>query len=841
MRAAPAGMHAGRPGIARCDLLPAPWAGFSGFDRRQQSWAYGTARRSTVARPAGAGLGGPPAAPGLAGRRGLSAQSRPTMESASIRLEAGPLRLELDTAGRVVGLRVRGVPRGGPEGVAWPLVRLAGPDGVRAPSGARLDAAAGVLHFAFGADAGVWVEVLSRTTHLTLRVARVIGAGGRLLLWGPVPTGVGAVVGETVGVVRDGGAGRDGTPPRLPVAIGLQALSPDTLGGWPAAHAPAGCPDAAGRAGAREPYEECAAWRTAWGSVLQAHAPDPSRSAIALFACPEPEALAVLGAIELAEGLPHPLLGGVWAKVSPEATRSYLICGFRENDLDAALECTARAGLRYLYHPDPFASWGHYRPHEGDAALRRCCERATARGIGLGVHTLSNFISRSDGYVTPRPDPRLQRAVHGRLAAAVGAEAAELPVEDAAPFRERGWCATVLVGDELVRYAAAEDDPPRLAGCERGAHGTGAASHAAGAEVGRLADHAYRVFFPDSDLQDEIAGRLAELFRSTGLRQISFDGLEGCREAGGGAAAEARFVLGAARGWPEGGEVINDASRLSHFTWHVHTRMNWGEPWGRAMREGQTEYRFANQDYFERNLFPRMLGWFRLHLDAPGHPATSLDDIEWMLARAAGYGAGFGLVSDLATLRGHGDAGAMLEAVRLWEAARHADAFTADQRARLRAGGEWHLEAAGDGAWGLRPVWLSPALVCRAGEGQPGHPGGGDWPVVNPHPAQAPQVRLTAMGGTLTDPGLQLGGRTVMFRCRLEAGQVLRCGGGLPAGAAVCDANGNVVRPVVAEGGGAVLAPGAQTVSLSAEFSAGAGAELRLATWGAPEAVATGR
>ncbi|MCY2990129.1 MAG: hypothetical protein NTY19_19985 [Planctomycetota bacterium] len=42
-------------------------------------------------------------------------------------------------------------------------------------------------------------------------------------------------------------------------------------------------------------------------------------SKIALFGCPEKEALATIGNIEVAEGLPHPMLDGVWGKISPTA------------------------------------------------------------------------------------------------------------------------------------------------------------------------------------------------------------------------------------------------------------------------------------------------------------------------------------------------------------------------------------------------------------------------------------------------------------------------------------------------------------------------------------------
>ena len=85
----------------------------------------------------------------------------------------------------------------------------------------------------------------------------------------------------------------------------------------------------------------------------------------------------------------------------------------------------------------------------------------------------------------------------------------------------------------------------------------------------------------------------------------------------------------------EKSQMIIDASRTSHFFWHIYSRMNWGEPWYAGFRESQTEYRIKNQKYFQRNLMPGMLGWFSMRNNTP------VEDIEWMLARSAGYNAGY--------------------------------------------------------------------------------------------------------------------------------------------------------------------------------------------------------
>jgi hypothetical protein len=170
-------------------------------------------------------------------------------------------------------------------------------------------------------------------------------------------------IGEVVGIVRDG-----------KYAIGLQALNPKTLGGI-----------LNKEGGADGPRGDAAIARS-YGSSLQAYSLDRSKprrlsvwndqypdmpvapipgettigSAIALFGCPEKEVLEHVGAIELAEGLPHPMINGTWLKQSPETGRAYLIADFNEGNIDEMLDYTNQAGLASLYHEGPFLSWGHF-------------------------------------------------------------------------------------------------------------------------------------------------------------------------------------------------------------------------------------------------------------------------------------------------------------------------------------------------------------------------------------------------------------------------------------------------------------------------------------------------
>ncbi len=551
-----------------------------------------------------------------------------------------------------------------------------------------------------------------------------------LVIWGPYPTTIKETVGECVGVVRN-----------KTFAIGIQALNVKTLGGYPT------------NENDTEPsydifssdnlidvdesvkmlYRGQTAKHTEYGSILQAYCRNRSEtrvienwghtdyvvpafedggmegSKIALFGCPADQALEVIGRIEVKEGLPHPVIDGQWAKKANKATASYLIMGFGEENLDRALGLTKKAGLEYLYHGGPFENWGHFKlnekafPDNWDS-MKQCVDRAGREGIKLGVHTLSNFITTNDPYVTPIPDDRLARVGESVLIRSIDETAEEIYIESPVFFNQmkNNFLHAVVIDEEIIRYQeVSEEEPWHLTGCVRGAYNTKASAHEKGAVIGKLMDHGYKVFLSNADLTEEIAENIARLFNETGLRQISFDGLEGVWSTGMGQYVRSWFT----KTWydrlsPElRGKVINDASNPSHFNWHINTRYNWGEPWYAGFRESQTMYRLMNQDFYRRNLLPAMLGWFNMT------SITTLEDTEWLLARAAGFDAGFAFNLSFDALEKNGQSDTIFRAINTWETARMSGAFSPEQKKRMEnIDNEFHLEEAVEGCWNLYPL-----------------------------------------------------------------------------------------------------------------------------------------
>jgi hypothetical protein len=375
-------------------------------------------------------------------------------------------------------------------------------------------------------------------------------------------------------------------------------------------------------------------------------------------------------------------------------------------------------------------------------SLKACVDKAKSQDVRLGLHTLSNFITTKDSYVSPVPDRRLAKVGYSVLMEDISTSSKEIAIQDPGFFNqfENNTLKACVVGNEIIRYGSVSSSTPwLLKDCQRGAFGTKAESHMKNDSIGKLMDHAYKVFLGNHELDQEIARTIARLFNETGLMQLSFDGLEGCWSEGMGDYGKQLFT----QTWfnsltPElQGKVINDASNPGHYFWHIYTRMNWGEPWYAGFRESQLQLRLKNQQFFRRNLMPSMLGWFSLR------PETPIEDIEWMLARGAGFNAGFGLSTSIETLKKHGRKDEILSTIKMWEDARLRGLFTDDQRQRMQdPKNEFHLVLKANGDYELEPVY-SAFLVHQQKVKQPGEPVYSTFEFTNPTVAQVPAFTMT--------------------------------------------------------------------------------------------------
>jgi hypothetical protein len=604
---------------------------------------------------------------------------------------AGSTSLSLDRRNRAVRLARGDRAPNLLRPVDEPWLQIEGLDGTAIPLDVLEPGPASGSVSVASADGRVRVSLAVRgeAGHLAFEVSRLAGVALPAVVRARLRLAVTGVVGEHIATVHGGSD-----------AVGFQGLTPYSTG--------------RGDSGPDGPVISVGVW---------AHADAPRRS-FALFACAGNRALEAIGAIEIAEGLPHPMVGGAWAKESRATRQSYLVANFAPPEVSEALGYAERSGLGILYLPPWIwspgtGSWGGRFGHfdvntevfrGGRRDLCALADTAAAKGVAIGAHTMSAWISPDDTYVSPLPHAELGYWSEGRLAGAVDAAVVSLGVRPAGqdgfgrrPTGQWYQYRVVRVGDELVRYESMEEKAgvALLTGCTRGAFGTVAAPHAAGAGA-RFLVQAYDHFVPEpgSALEAEQARQLADVMNACRLGITSFDGLEAHDHRG--EWGMNLFVEQVFREWDH--HVLCDASLMNHYLWHVLSRGNWGENMVNLREETERRSRLDNVALQIRNLLPPALGWWPLRLRTQDYESTSPDDFEYILAKCAGYDALFCVETDVAKLRAHPQTGRILELVKSWESLRNRDAFTPEQRELLRTPGmDFRLDTSAI-PWRVTPV-----------------------------------------------------------------------------------------------------------------------------------------
>ncbi|GAO42744.1 hypothetical protein [Flavihumibacter petaseus] len=618
------------------------------------------------------------------------------------------------------------------------------------------------------------------------------------ITWGPFNSSISDTIGSYIGVVRN----KD-------IAFGIQGLNTKTSGGELINQE--GAIFERGTTAVAKPFGSSLQAFTVnrlhdrvikvwdrWPAVPVKGIPEGGLkgSAIALFVCPPAMAMTLLHDITKNEGMPYDRWKNEWVKTSPESGRPYMITNFNVNNIDTFINYALRMGMAGIYHEDPFETWGHFVLKSstfpnGIKDFKTCVDKAHAKGLRLGFHTLTTFLTTNDAYVTPVPDPGLAKAGTDKITASIDAAATEIPVATSTYFTMRSDLNCVQIGDELIRFMQVSKEAPyKLTGCVRGAFGTKAAAHASGVAISRLVDHGYKVLFPDWNLQKKVAANIAQFINQTGADQMDFDGHEGTYANGMGDLsfndfAETVFKLA-------DHPVVFGSSRSNHYFWRINNYLNWGEPWYGAFRESQSDLRIQNQKYHEENYMPNMLGWFLITAQ------TNPDDIDWMLARAAGYNAGYALVvrrEALANPR-------MEEIITLinnWTDAQRSGRFTTEQKNWMRnPANEARLTSSGKDLFLNR--YSTFKFEYQAKRLQPGEPNTARYNFTSGSSAQPqqPQLVLLAKGesGSIVNPVIELDNAFHLeIPVTLEAGQTLVIHG-KEAVAALYNARGQFVKNI---------------------------------------------
>ena len=395
------------------------------------------------------------------------------------------------------------------------------------------------------------------------------------------------------------------------------------------------------------------------------------------------QVLTRIGEVEVGEGMPHPIIGGVWGKKSEAANAPYLILGdLSTANLRNAAQWAEDLGFASVYRN---TQWGvttgggtlSVSSNFGgsDTALRTLIQ-TTERDfrVGIGSHSLANWLGFTN-QVARANRQGLAFLADAVLASNVGIfdptlTLSPLPGTDLDNLRSGfppnpGNDRFLLIDDEILSYSGAivSGNNVQLTGLQRGQHASSRATHESGASVRRLWNEGYGGSYQAGfDMMvDTIAPRYAQLI-DLGVADFSFDGMERAKLSHDVLGMSA-FLQTIYDSLADKEDFVHDMSTATSHSWHVNSRANWGETANDITRAHQ-KYRWGNQVYFQRNYFPRMMGWW------------SIDDANewrWAMARAAAFDAGFGYFGNAGDYSRYNDA--LRAEIRGWRNAQLAGAF----------------------------------------------------------------------------------------------------------------------------------------------------------------------
>lgn len=547
------------------------------------------------------------------------------------------------------------------------------------------------------AGAEIDVKVESKSDYLTFEITNINSE--KLIdkvTWGPYYVLPSEKIGQSIGIAYDD-----------TIAVGFMGLNLKSRGGFEilqrerfgnAAQKIEGGASLTGFVRDRSTYRVVDNWEQKLGQAVPVNDGDAeiTGAKFAMYCVPAESLTTVIEKIVLEEKLPHIKNGDTWNKISNYSTSSKFIMPFNVENIDDCIDVAQKAGITCVYHGGIFETWGTFKVRESDfpngyQSVRECSDKAEKQGINLGAHTLTNFITTNDPLVTPIPDTGLVQAGITKLGNDISETDNELwlaeesmrpayyePNLDKVSPRWREHTA-VRIGDEIIEYAySTADGKLILKDCKRGAFGTKAVAHKKGEQVARLMSHGYKVFFPNINLQDQMAKNLARFFNEANLKRISFDGIEGGLACGHGRYGSDRFVKVFYDNL-ENPNIVANSSDVTHFGWHYFSNESWGEPWtSQNFREAHLDHRIKVQKGLKEDLLPRKMGQFSIN------ERTTKNDIVWVMGLGAGFDAGVDFYISPNFEEINQESEGILSEIKKWENARMNGLFTEEQKRKLR-------------------------------------------------------------------------------------------------------------------------------------------------------------
>ena len=452
-----------------------------------------------------------------------------------------------------------------------------------------------------------------------------------------------------------------------------------------------------------------------------------------------------------------------------------LLCAVLASAQEALVPRSTRSYLIVDYNP------------KDTALLREKCRQA---GLDLGLYVLANRVTTDCKLVGPKPSQHLLKQGVLQLQLPIDDEQTEFAVLHSDLFNEPATINVLQIGDELITYRTTETtgNIHLLYQCTRGAFGTKASEHSTNTPVYKLWDTPERTLLPDLETQDQMVQAEAQKLAKTNYPLLIFNDLKSYAYNHSGDLAIEHLLDTMHKYNPD---KLLQADLLTPASWPYLSRINENQLWNESMRTKIIETLTEKQAFYHRSQMPWMIGNFQIHLADKNRKATTLEELEWFLSKAAAFNAGFGLDFSAETMKRHGLTDTLLNAINLWESLRIDSVFDEEQKEMFKDPyGNWHLEKADDSTCRLYSQHISRRYFCNLSDDH--------WLWNSPNASRF-ALRITVEGkGSISELEFRTPNGILYFPCTVKAGHYLILD--FDGNAYITDLNFNKIVEVEAQG-----------------------------------------
>ena len=337
------------------------------------------------------------------------------------------------------------------------------------------------------------------------------------------------------------------------------------------------------------------------------------------------------------------------------------------------------------------SSIGHFPWKEeypnGMKDLQTVVRKIKDAGMIAGAHFWYNKAMKTDPYVTPVPDYRLNLRKIFTLASPLDDTLTTIELEENPAGCTMDDERRILkIGTELIEYSGYTTEPPyRFTGCHRGALNTNPAEYETGRMFGLLDVDTWPLwvrFNQRTSIQQEMAERIGKIYREAGFDFVYFDGAEDVPPPYWFNVSMSQYKVYEQLG---AGPLFSEGALKSHFNWHILTRGNAFDVFRpEVMKEAVVKHPVDEIQFIQQDFTSIDFGW--IDYVVPGENTIGLqpDMLEYVCSRAAAWDCPVSLEGKLEALRSHPRTKDNLEVIRRWEEARISGFFTDEQKMAMR-------------------------------------------------------------------------------------------------------------------------------------------------------------